>query len=145
MKNPVAIYEMVFQFFGGSDTPTWLATHEIFPRDPYRQVREGLAAVWEIEDLTDYNYSLSFTYFFPTHPLKPKLMLSFVAPCAILVGWNDELVNDPSIEAFAEQWGFTFLDRETLELPVHFWEASNPGTLYEYLFEFDLGTPWARE
>lgn len=49
---------------------------------------------------------------------------------------EDALLDAASAEWFA-------LSRDVLETPVRIWEPEAEGVLYEYLFEFDKGTPWA--
>jgi hypothetical protein len=48
------------------------------------------------------------------------------------------------LESVLVRSGFQTLTRGVLERSVDFWESEATGSLYEILFEFDQGLPWAR-
>lgn len=144
MTIPPAIREMVYRYFGAGAHPDYAKTLPIMQRDPYRKVREELAQHWTLRDITDYNSDLGFVYALENHEDRPTVRLSLVGPFSVITDPTGEIISDPHLDEILASNGFSSLEREILELPVDIWEPEARGCLYEFLFEFDEGLPWAR-
>lgn len=137
-----AFVELLFRHFGCGALPDYSATVAIASRDPYRALREQLRSITGLDDSTDLNYDLGASWWFRRGDVSWNLRLSFVGPFAVLLRDPGEVVTaDPMLDA-ARSHGFTVLSRADLEIPVRVWEPEVQGSLYEFLFEFDNGTPW---
>jgi hypothetical protein len=141
---PVAILELILRYFGLAATPDYSATLAIMRRDPYRPVREALATLWQVLDLTDYNSDLSFVYSMVGHPSGVTVRLSLVGPYAVILSPSGDVVAVDEIAEIVREAGFVLLGKELLEVPVTAWSPEVEGSVYEFLFEFDQGIPWSR-
>jgi hypothetical protein len=141
---PAAIQELVIRYFGEAAIPSYARTPGLLARDPYRPVRAELARSWTFSDLTSADLDLGFVWAFEGHPDLPTVRLSLGGPYALVTNPKGEVIRPPDIVEILERQGFVLLDRELLERPFTFWEPEYEAPLYEFIFEFDEGFPWAR-
>ena len=142
---PSAVIEMLLRYFGTAALPDFSASLDIVARDPYRPLRERLARSWSLEDLTDIQYDLGWSWWLRIDSRVLNLRLSFVGPYAVLLdGTGTATVDDDDVLQMVRDEGFLVLSREQLEAPVEIWTPEYGGGIYEFLFEFDRGTPWRR-
>jgi hypothetical protein len=141
---PPAIQEMIYRYFGEAGGPNWSATAAIMDRDPYRAVRESLAMSWDVHDDSDANYALGTMLLLSRGANKIWVRLSYVAPFAFIHDVYGRETTETSINEFVLDSGFSVLSRALLETPLDLWGPDHRACLYEYLFEFDEGLPWAR-
>jgi len=141
-----ALVEVLFQYFGEGASPDYGKSLIVAGRDPHRPLRERLDLQLSIDDSTDLNYDLGSSWWWLNRSGETlNLRLSFVGPFATLIRHPDEVVTDDAVLDLVRSSGFVVLDRSRLEASVPIWEPEVQGTLYEFLFEFDKGTPWNRQ
>jgi hypothetical protein len=139
---PSALVEALIRFFGAGALPDYAGSIEVIGRDPYRPLRLRLAALVNVEDLTDLHYDLGWSWWFSRCSGPVNLRLSFVGPYATLLdSCGNEVVDDEVLDLVRSE-GFTVCSIDLLSLPVSIWEPEVQGSVYEFLFEFDNGTPW---
>jgi hypothetical protein len=143
---PAATTELMLRFFGDAATPDYSAAQACALRNAYSSVRESLReAAWDIEDRTDLQYDLGWSWWLRRDDITINLRLSFVGPyAALLDAQQTSLAQCTDVEALLEHEGFDVLGLEELRTRVEIWAPECEGALYEFLFEFDRGTPWAR-
>jgi hypothetical protein len=144
MMVPVAMLEVIGRFFGFAALPDYSRSLAVFERDPYLPLRTRLATLWSLLDLTDYNSDLGFVYVLGDHPARLTVRLSIVGPYAVLLDESGHVVQPLDVSEVVRTAGFVLLGQEVLELQVDIWGPEFGGSVYEFLFEFDQGLPWAR-
>jgi hypothetical protein len=141
---PCALVEVLLRFFGDGAVPDYSRTIGIARRDPFRRLKDRLFADLEIDDTTDFHYDLGWSWWFRRGGVPLNLRLSFVGPYATLLSeTGDVIVDDPVLDLVRDE-GFSVCGEGMLRIPVKIWAPEVEGSLYEFLFEFDNGTPWAR-
>jgi hypothetical protein len=142
---PSAVLELLLRYFGTAALPDFSAAIDIIARDPYRPLRGRLTERWSLEDSTDIQYDLGWSWWLGAGSRVVNLRLSFVGPYAVLLNsLGTATIYDDDVLALVRDEGFLVLSREQLEAPVEIWSPEYGGELYEFLFEFDRGTPWNR-
>lgn len=68
-----------------------------------------------------------------------------VGPYALVLADSRNILNSGDVWTLLLADGFTFVRKELLESAVKIWSPEVEGTVYEFLFEFDQGFPWARK
>jgi hypothetical protein len=144
MNIPPAIKEMVQRYFGENAYPDYSKTLRIMQRDPYGDVKEEFSKFSEIIDITDYNSDLGSVLILKDIGDQPIVRLSYVGPFAVVTDSTGSIMRNRTIDDILTASGFSLIQKEILELPVRIWEPEVEGRLYEFLFEFDEGLPWAR-
>ena len=142
---PSAILELLLRYFGHAALPDYSASLDIVSRRPYQPLRERLMVRWSLEDLTDVQYDLGWSWWLSADVQVVNLRLSFVGPFAVLLDSSGTaMVRDDDVLALVQEEGFVVLTPAQLKVPVETWSPECSGELYEFLFEFDRGTPWNR-
>jgi hypothetical protein len=143
---PVAITELLLRYFGAGALPDFSESQVIASvRDPYRPLRDRLENTWEFEDLTDFQYDLGWSWWLHRGDIVRNLRLSFVGPYALILDANGtNTISDAELTGTVQSDGFVILASEELMTPVEIWAPDYAGSLYEFLFEFDRGSPWNR-
>jgi hypothetical protein len=143
---PAAIVELLIRYFGSAALPDFSASQEIAAvRDPYSPLRDRLSLTWQVEDLTDFQYDLGWSWWLRRSNTVRNLRLSFVGPYAVVLDAEGrEIDSDNELISAIQVDGFIVLPSEELMAPVEIWSPEYTGSLYEFLFEFDRGTPWER-
>lgn len=141
---PAAIEEMVIRYFGNGEYPSYARTPHILQRNPYRRVRERFSRLSDVLDVTSIDSDLGPVIVFPGRSDKATVRLSLVGPFALVTGEAGQPINPPDLTDILVQECFQILDRDILERVVEYWSPVFEGVLYELLFEFDQGLPWAR-
>ena len=141
---PAAMTELVIRYFGDGEVPNYGRTPPILLRDPYRPVRDEFASSWTVLDYTSFDSDLGFVWAIVGHSNTPTVRLSVVGPYALVTSPEGEVIRPPDLIEIIERQGFVLLERELLEEDVALWEPGYQVSLYELIFEFDEGFPWAR-
>jgi hypothetical protein len=144
VRIPAAIQEMVLRFFGEATLPDYSSTPDILARDPYRKVRNSLSSRFDLVEFTDVNVDLGIVLALGNHKDQATVRLSVVGPFALITNSAGQVILPRDLTRLLRDEGFQFLDRKTLELPVPYWSPEVEVYLYECIFEFDEGFPWAR-
>ena len=138
---PSALVELLLRYFGDLALPNYSAALTIVQRDPYRPLRNRLADAYDLHDSTDLQYDLGWSWWF--HEPNLNVRVSFIGPFAVVLDRGGRVVRDVKTEAILAAEGFVVLDEQALSVPVEIWAPEVEGPLYEFLFEFDKGLPWA--
>jgi hypothetical protein len=142
---PCGLLEMLVRYFGTETLPTYGKTLGVFVRDPYRTLRDRIARLAPIHDLTDGHCDLGWSWWFQGESGKTvNLRLSFVGPYAVLVDDQGNVNETDRILEVVRSEGFIVCTLADLSAEVKIWEPEVGGCVYEFLFEFDNGTPWDR-
>jgi len=142
-RIPEAVLELILRYFGEAALPDFGETLKVFERAPYGQLRERLAEVWSVTDLTDLNSDLGWRWWVVRGDCSPiDLRISFVGPYFLMLDDSGFLTENLDLRSVVESAGLFRVSRELLERRVTVWEPEAGGSLYEYLFEFDVGMPW---
>jgi hypothetical protein len=145
MSLPAAVIELLIRYFGDAALPDYSASVGVVSRQPYQPLRDRLAANWHLHDSTDLQYDLGWSWWLDIGTQVVNLRLSFVGPYAVLLDRSGtSTIKSDEVARLVEDEGFAVLTREQLEMPVAVWSPECNGSLYEFLFEFDRGTPWNR-
>lgn len=136
--------ELLVRYFGSGATPDYSATLSIHARDPYRPLRERLSSIVNIGDSTDLNCDLGASWWFMRGAVAFNLRLSYVGPFALLIQHPGQLPDHDVVLDEVRAHGFVALPMHVVDESVQIWEPESVGSLYEFLFEFDNGTPWSQ-
>lgn len=159
MGELAAFHESIIRSYGSTTNPNWSFVNDIVSRDPYGGVAEELARFGEVEDDTDVNCDVSFTYLVrrPQRPISVRL--SMVGPYAlVLVVTSDDpdapldvvaavddadSADERAIVELLDGQGFTVLSSQTLERSIPFsLDGEQFAPLYRALFSFEGLIPW---
>jgi len=153
-----AFRESVVRAYGSVDKPDWGFVNDVVARSPYGPLFDELALRFSVEDDTDINCDVSFT-FLVTAERVLSLKLSMVGPYAVLlavpsddpdaplqvISRLEECANDDERAVFqlVERHGFRILTAEELETSTRFkLEDADIVSLYRALFAFEGLLPW---
>jgi len=112
-------------------------------RDPYRNARRALASLGPLADLTDLNYDLGPSWWLSLGEAVVNVRLSFVGPYALVLDSSGAPVEYDDVARVLDDGGFILLGSDVLARVVDIWAPEVVATVYEFLFEFDNGLPWA--
>jgi hypothetical protein len=141
---PSAMRELVIRYFGEGPVPDFSRTPAILSRDPYKNVAVSFSRLGEVSDITSVDSDLGFVYAIAGHPDNPTIRLSVVGPYALVTNEVGKVIYPPDVVDLVRREGFVFVDRDVLERPFTYWAPAFVAPLYEFIFEFDEGFPWAR-
>jgi len=145
------------QAYGSPTTPNWSFVSEALRRRPYQPLVDELAAIVSVEENTDPNDDVSFSFVLGLGESAWSLRLSMIGPYALLLRAHPSVVEflppEPDERSATERrivellasHGVQLLDRDLLEEPVDFAvtdsEADQP-RLYQALFSDEVELPW---
>ncbi|MFD2420481.1 hypothetical protein [Amycolatopsis pigmentata] len=153
-----AFRECIVRAYGSPDEPDWGFVRGVVDRNPYRPLFDELALRFPVEDDTDVNCDVSFTFLI-TGKRVLSLKLSMVGPYATLLAVTgsdpdaplqvvsrlEDCANDDERAVFqlVTRHGFRILTTEELETSTRFrLEDTDIVPLYRALFAFEGLLPW---
>jgi hypothetical protein len=154
-----AFRECIVRSYGSVERPNWSFVNDVVSRNPYDGLTEELARFGHLEDDTDVNCDVSFTYLVRRRQRPISVRLSMVGPYALLLVATSDHPDGPldvistvddagsqderAIVELLDQQGFKVMSGETLERTIRFsLNNEQVAPLYRALFSFEEEIPW---